>query len=168
MAPGPFEEMFEGLANIPSTLRDLVGALGGAAEPQRIEDYPGMLPGTATIVADEGQRMAVNSGEVALQLQTYIVDVHPANGTDPPIRAEVACWVSWINLPAVGDTVPAGYLPGTQTVALLLGGDPKWDWQLAATLKQSSDAAQREALLSAPPDSAAPRPKPKDELPDGA
>jgi hypothetical protein len=165
MASGPFEGMFDGLSDIPSHLRDLVGALGGAAEPQRIEDYPGMLPGTATIVADEGQRMAVNSGAFALQLQTYIVDVHPANGTDPAIRAEVACWVSWINLPAVGDTVPAGYLPGTTTVALLLAGDPNWDWQLAATLKQSAHAAQRAALLSAPPDSTAPRPKPKDELP---
>lgn len=165
MSPGPFEEMFEGLANIPNRLRDIVGALGGAAEPQRIEEYPGMLPGIATIVADEGQRMAVNSGSVALQLQTYIVDVHPANGTDPAIRAEVACWVSWVNLPAIGDTVPAGYLPGTKTVAILLAGDPRWDWQLAATLKQSSDAAQRDALLNAAPDSPGPRPKPKDELP---
>lgn len=164
MAPGIFDDLFGGLTHTPNNLGDLVGALGGAAEPQRLEDHPGMLPGTATIVADEGQRMAVNSGSVALQLQTFIVDVHPANGTDPAIRAEVACWVSWLNLPAVGDTVPAGYLPGTKTVALLLAGDPEWDWHLVATVKQETNAAQREALLNAPPDSPAPRPKPNDEL----
>ena len=161
---GVFDDLFGALGDTSDRLRDIVGALGGNAQPQRIEDYPGMLPATATIVMDEGQRMAINSGSVALQLQTYIVDVHPARTTDPAIRAEVACWVSWVNLPTVGDTVPAGYLPGTQTVAILLGGDPKWDWQLAATIKQTDNAAQREALLNAPPDSPGPTPKATDRL----
>lgn len=145
--PGPF-----------SGLRDIVSALTGGARPQSIEEHHGLLPGTATIIADEGYSMADNSGSVALQDQTYIVDVHPDNGTDPAIRAEVKCWVSWPDRPTVGDKVSAGYKPGTKDVVLLLAGHPKWDWQLAASTKQSSDAAKREALLNSPPDSPTPKP----------
>ena len=137
-------------------LGDIASALTGGATPQSLADYPGMLPATATIVADEGYGMAENSQSVALQRETFIVDVHPDNGTDPAIRAEVQCWVSWPGRPTVGDTVPAGYRPGTNEVALLLFGDPKWDWQLAAATKQRDDAATRAALLNSPPDTPAP------------
>ena len=132
-------------------LRDIASALSGQAKPQSFEDHLDMLPGTATIVADEGFTMAENSGSVALQRETFIVDVRPDDSTHPAIRAEVQCWVSWPGRPSVGDTVRAGYRPGTQDVALLLAGDLQWDWQLAASHKQSSDAAQREAILDAPP-----------------
>jgi hypothetical protein len=141
---------------ILGALGDIASALTGGATPQSLADHPGMLPATATIVADEGYGMAENSQSVALQRETYIVDVHPDNGTDPAIRAEVQCWVSWPDRPSVGDTVPAGYRPGTNEVAVLLAGHPKWDWQLAASRKQSDDAATREALLNAPPDTPAP------------
>ena len=117
-----------------------------------------MLPGTATIVADEGYGMAENSQSVALQLETYIVDVHPDNGTDPAIRAEVQCWVSWPNRPDVGDTVPAGTCRARASRAAA-GRPPDWDWQFAASLKQANDAATRDALLNAPPDTPAPRPR---------
>jgi len=138
-----------------SGLRDIVSALTGGAKPQSIAEHPGMLPGTATIVADEGYSMAENSAKVALQRQRYIVDVHPSNGTDPAIRAEVMCWVSWPDRPGVGDKVPAGYRPGTKDVVLLLAGHPTWDWQLASATKQADDAAKRRALLDAPPDTPA-------------
>jgi hypothetical protein len=55
----------------------------------------------------------------------------------------------------VGDKVAAGYRPGTKDVVLLLAGHPTWDWELAATTKQSRDAAKRQALLDAPPDTPA-------------
>ncbi|MEO6115550.1 MAG: hypothetical protein ABIP33_04120 [Pseudolysinimonas sp.] len=140
-----------------SGLRDIASALTGGAEPQRIEDHPGMLPGEATIVADEGQTMAENSATVALQRETYIVDVHPDNGTDPAIRAEVQCWVSWLGRPMVGDKVRAGYRPGTHDVVLLLAGDTQWDWKLVAANNEATDAAQRDAILNAPPGSEAPK-----------
>ena len=130
---------------------DGIASAFSGARPLSLEDCPGMLAGTATIVADEGQNMAENSGTVALQRETYIVDVVPANGTDPTIRAEVQCWVSWLNRPMVGDKVPAAYAPGTKDVALTLAGHPQWDWQLAGTTQQSDKAATREAILDAPP-----------------
>lgn len=142
--PGPF-----------SGLGDIVSALTGGAKPQSLAEHPGMLAGTATIVADEGYSMAENSASVALQRQTYIVDVHPDNGTDPAIRVEVKCWVSWPDRPEVGDKVAAGYRPGTKDVALLLAGHLKWDWQLAAATRQADDAAKRQALLDSPPDTPA-------------
>jgi len=134
---------------------DGIASAFSGARPLSLEDCPGMLAGTATIVADEGQNMAENSGTVALQRETYIVDVVPANGTDPAIRAEVKCWVSWPDRPGVGDKVAAGYRPGTKHVVLLLAGHPKWDWELAATTRQADDAAKRAALLDAPPDTPA-------------
>ena len=137
-------------------LGDIASALTGGATPQSLADHPGMLPATATIVADEGYGMAENSQSVALQRETFIIDVHPDNGTDPAIRAEVQCWVSWPDRPTLGDTVPAGYLPGTKEVAVLLAGHPRWDWQLAAATKQNEDAATREALLNSPPDAPVP------------
>jgi hypothetical protein len=143
-----------------SGLRDIVSALDGDAKPQSLEDHLDMLPGTATIIADEGQSMAENSGSVALQRETFIVDVRPDDTTHPAIRAEVQCWVSWPDRPSVGDTVRAGYKPGTNEVALLLAGDPKWDWQLAAARKQSNDATQREELLNSPPGTPVPNPDP--------
>jgi len=141
---------------LSSALGDIASALTGGATPQSLADHPGMLPGTATIVADEGYGMAENSGSVALQRQTYIVDAHPDNAADPSIRAEVQCWVSWPDRPSVGDTVPAGYRPGTQEVALLLAGHPAWDWQLAASRTQADAETRREALLNAPPDTPEP------------
>jgi hypothetical protein len=138
-------------------LRDIASALSGEAKPQSFEDHLDMLPGRATIVTDEGYTMAENSGSVALQRETFIVDVRPDDATHPAIRAEVQCWVSWPARPSVGDTVRAGYRPGTQEVALLLAGDPKWDWQLAAANKQSNDATQREAILNAPPGTEVPK-----------
>lgn len=134
-------------------LGDIVSALTGGAKPQSLAEHTGMLPGTATIVADEGYTMADNSATGALQRQTYIVDVHPSNGTDPAIRAEVKCWVSWPDQPGVGDKVPAGYKPGTKDVVLLLAGHPRWDWELAASTAKAKDAARREKLLNARPDS---------------
>jgi hypothetical protein len=136
-------------------LGDIASALTGGASPQSLADHPGMLPATATIVSDEGYAMAENSQTVALQRETFIVDVHPSNGTDPAIRAEVKCWVSWPGRPTEGDTVPAGYRPGTKEVAILLAGHCQWDWQLAAATKQADDAAMRESLLNAPPDAPA-------------
>lgn len=135
----------------------LADAISGA-KPLSLQDLPGMLPGTATIVADEGQNMAENSASVALQRETYIVDVLPANGTDPAIRAELQCWVSWLDRPMVGDKVPAGYRPGTKDVALTLAGHPRWDWELAATTGQSDKEATRASILDAPPGT---------EVPDG-
>ena len=137
-------------------LGDILSAVSGGARPQSLADHPGMLPATAKIIADEGYSMAENSQTVALQRETFIVDVHPDNGTDPAIRAEVQCWVSWPGRPMEGDTVPAGYRPGTNEVAILLAGHPTFDWQLASATKQTDDAARREALLNAPPDTPAP------------
>jgi len=138
------------MSGIGGLFGDIASAFSGA-RPLSLQDCPGMLPGTATIVADEGQNMAENSGSVALQRETYIVDVTPANRTDPAIRAEVQCWVSWLSRPMVGDTVPAAYTPGTKDVALTLAGHPQWDWQLAATTQQSDKEATRSAILDAPP-----------------
>ncbi|HEY4153757.1 MAG TPA: hypothetical protein VGM38_10600 [Pseudolysinimonas sp.] len=140
-----------------SGLRDIASLIGGGGNPQSIEDHPGMLPGEAKIVADEGQTMAENSATVALQRETYIVDLQPDNGTDPAIRAEVQCWVSWLGRPMVGDKVRAGYRPGTKEVVLLLAGDTRWDWKLVAANNQSNDAVQRDAILNAPPGSEVPK-----------
>ena len=132
-------------------LFDGIASAFRGARPLSLEDCPGMLAGTATIVADAGQNLAENAGSVALQRETYIVDVVPTNGTDPALRAEAQCWVSWLSRPMVGDKVPAAYAPGTKDVARTLAGHPEWDWLLAAATRQSDKEATRAAILDAPP-----------------
>jgi hypothetical protein len=148
--PKKKKSMFGGLGEI-------AGALTGDAKPHHLADHKGMLAAKATIVADEGYGMAENSAKVALQHQTYIVDVHPGNGTDPAFRAEVQCWVSWPGMPKVGDAVPAGYKPGKNDVVLMLGDDKRFNWLQQRSSKEMSDAQRRQALLNAPPDSKPPK-----------
>ncbi|HVT20458.1 MAG TPA: hypothetical protein VHD58_03770 [Mycobacteriales bacterium] len=117
----------------------------------------GKLPAKATIVANEGYGMAQNSMSVALQHQKYIVDVHPDNG-DPAFRTELKVWVSWPDHPDVGDVVSALYKPGSNKAEIVLEGDPRFDWKLRKATKDAGDAATREALLNAPPDTLPPLP----------
>src|ERR1700683_3567080 len=82
----------------------------------------------ARLIADEGYKFAHNSGRKALQHETYIVEVHPE--TEPAFRTEVKAWVSWPDMPKVGDTVQVTYQPGTHRVELDIKGDPRFDWKL--------------------------------------
>jgi len=108
-------------------------------------------PAKATILKDEGYGTAMNSVEVALQHQKYIVEVHPEDPADPAFRAEVKVWVSWPDYPQEGAVVNAVYKEGTTHVEIVLEGDPRFDWNLRKAQKEAQDAAERAALLGAPP-----------------
>ena len=106
------------------------------------------LPAKATIIADEGYKFANNSGTHALQHETYIVEVHPEG--EEPFRTEVTGWVSWPDMPQVGDEITVLHKAGSHKVELHLEGDPRFDWKLRAADKKSQAAARREELLNAP------------------
>jgi hypothetical protein len=120
------------------------------------------VPAQAKIIADEGYGMAMNSGEAYLHHQQYIVEVHPE--TEPAFRVEVKAWVSWPDMPAVGDVVRVLYVPGTKKVELDLEGDPRFDWKLRKAQAEQAAAAERERLLNEPTpqgplDGGAPKPR---------
>lgn len=102
----------------------------------------------ATVVADEGYKYVSNGTKSSKQHEKYIIEVHPEGET--PFRAEVKAWVSWPDMPRVGDTVPILHEPGTQKVELDLKGDPRFDADLRAEKQKRADAARREELLNSP------------------
>ena len=102
----------------------------------------------ATIVADEGYKWASNGPKSAKQHETYIIEVHPDG--EEPFRVEVKAWVSWPNMPEVGDTVPILHEPGTHKVELDLKGDPLFDSKVLQQKQKQADAARREELLNSP------------------
>ena len=106
------------------------------------------VPAKATIVADEGYKYADNSAKHALQHEKYIVEVHPDG--EEPFRTEVKGWVSWTDMPKVGDEITVLHHPGSHNVELHLEGDPRFDWKLKDAEKAKHDAARREELLNAP------------------
>ncbi len=102
----------------------------------------------AKILADEGYTFAKNSMRVALKLEKYVVEVHPEG--EPAFRTEVEAWVSWPDMPQVGDVVQVDYTPGSTKVDLRIKGDPRFDWELRKAAGAAEAAARRDELLHGP------------------
>jgi hypothetical protein len=110
----------------------------------------------AKIIADEGYKFVNKDGHKTLQHETYIVEVHPDDET--AFRTEVKAWVSWPDMPKVGDTVQVTYRPGTHKVEMSVEGDPRFDWKLLEAKRHTEAAETRERLLNEPvPPDAAPQ-----------
>ncbi len=106
------------------------------------------VPAQATILADEGYKYVSNGSHSSKQHETYIVEVHPDG--EPAFRTEVTGWVSWPNLPRVGDTVRVLHTPGTHRIKLDLKGDRRFDGDLLRREQEQANAIRRVELLNGP------------------
>ncbi len=106
------------------------------------------MAASAKIIADEGYQFVDKDGRKTLQHETYIVEVHPDD--EAAFRTQVKAWVSWPDMPKVGDTVQVTYRPGTHNVDLSVEGDPRFDWKLLEAERNAEAAETRQRPLKEP------------------